>query len=292
MPDLTGVDLTEDSTKGPTDLARHQRNVEEMALAGVGAEDILASGVDLDQDLAARNAYFNEALLNVDLSRTDIDMVSWKLGYTGNEGAAGDLFAAASTTSDKLGNRSGVVSEDVDELQQGRFGSEEVALSVTAREDGWATYDPFNEEGGWENWHIQHHDTDGIDSDYRTAINAAAIRMHEMGEEWGPINQALAMGGTMLGVAQMREALVGLSDIAASRAGFSAMGAFFERLDSDLLAMQKADDPKGNYRPALGTEPETEAPAMQATYRPPENQPDGPNSGRPGMAPNAPTIMV
>lgn len=286
MPDMAGIDLGGESEGGSRKTETEMFvNPEEMALAGVGAEDILASGVDLDQDRFARDAYFDEAMMNVDLRLMDIDVVSRQLGYTGNEGAAGDLFMAASTTGDKLGVRNANISEDVDELQQGRFGSQEVALSATHREAGWDVYDPDNEHGIWQVGH--RHDQDGIDSDFRATINGYALSMNAMGVDWEDLNKAL---GPMGNLEQMREALSGLNEIAGSRAGFAGFGAFFQALDSEMFSMQKAEDPKGDVKPALGTpEPEVEPP--QYTLNTPTNDPNGPNNN-PGMSPAAPTIRV
>jgi len=287
MPDMTGIDLTGGVSGQKRDQASPTvSQMDEMVLAGTNVEDILATGVDIDRNDLAREEYFDNVLNDVNLRVTDIDLVNMQQQRAAKEGAATDLLEVGSTTGDKLGV-SDRLEVTTDQLLQARNGSKEVALSVAAREDGWHTFDPDQEHGIWQVGH--HHDQDAVYSDFRASITNMAMAMSLQGVDWNDLNRAL---GPMGNLDQMRDALDGLNDIAMSRGGMAGFGAFFQALDQDLFARQKAENPKAtDLRAPLGT-PEEEIKTPQMAYRPPEKQLDGPGGNGPGMSMGSPTMRV
>lgn len=290
------IDLSGDSASGgqKKDEPQTDANAQEMALSGMTAFDI--QGIDLDTSSYVREQYYDNLLQEVNLQVSDIDVVSMKQGTVGSEAAAQQILDLASTTSDKLG-RNDRLELATDRLLQARSGSREVQLSPDHREAGWEVFDPERQLGIYQ--HADHemhtigegrHDQDGVYSDVRAILASYAIHMNDMGIDFGELNGALSKGGTLESLDQMRDALSGLNTIAMNRAGFAGFGAFFQALDADLFERQKADNPRADVRPALGT-PEPEVTPPQMAYNMPDQQPGGPNgpgTGGPGMSFRAP----
>lgn len=292
MPDMTGIDLTGQQDGQKRDVADPNLNVNERILAGVDGADVLAVA-DIDRNALARQEYFDNALTNVtDFDLTDADLINMLQQSRANEGVSDNLFGMASNTGDRL---MASVSTDArlalttDALQQARYGSEEVALSTTHREDGWHIYDQDQEHGIWQVGH--RHDNDGVYSDIRATITGLAVAMGVQGADWDKLNQSLAQGGSMETLGQMRDTIQGLHGYASTSAGFALFGQALQSLDADMLQRQQAENPKGEFRPAIGT-PEQEIKTPQMAYKPPEQRPDGPNGGTPGMSPGSPTMRV
>lgn len=278
------IDLSGDSASGgqKKDDPQTEANAQEMALAGVSTFDI--GDADLDLSFRVREQYFDDILLNPDLAVNDIDVISMQQGNVASEVTAMELMESASTTGDQLG-RNNTLELATDRLLQARNGSREVELSTQHREAGWSVFDPDSQHGMWQVGN--RHDQDGVYSDVRATINGLALSMNAQGIEWDELNQAMGKGGSLESLDQIRDALSGLNDMAMNRAGFAGFGAFFQALDADLFDRQKADNPRGDVRPALGT-PEPEVTPPEMAYRP-ENQPgNAPGTGGPGMSMRAP----
>lgn len=291
MIDLSGESANAGAKK---DEPKDAVDLQEMQAAGVSQYDMMDDNGGLDVDSWGQNFdNIAEQISLTGLQNVSVDTISQQVGDSGNEALLREMRELADRTGDSLGKLT-ELEQDVDESYDRLQGSRNKNLSEEARMEHFATYDP-DRLGGIqiepetpEGVHRvgERHDQDGVYSDVRATINGLALSMSAQGVDWDELNQALGKGGSLESLDQMRDALSGLNDVAMNRAGFAGFGAFFQALDSELFDRQRAENPRGDVRPALGT-PEPEVTPPQMVYRP-DQQPNGPGTGSPGMSFRAP----
>lgn len=148
-------------------------------------------GLDVPDYDAANDAYFDNIMRNPDLNLYDNDVISNRLGDSGNDQAAYTLFAEASTTGDHLGNNH-VLERDVDEAMEAVY-SQNDSLNIS---DAGYAHDRSVIGGDIEHFN---YDTPEFeiheDHDMEVAIMAVYEAMVNAGVPESELNLALATGG-------------------------------------------------------------------------------------------------
>ncbi|MGH1403952.1 MAG: hypothetical protein ACRBDL_06885 [Alphaproteobacteria bacterium] len=115
----------------------------------------LVAGDPLDLNTAAeREAYYDELHLNPERMRdgNNVDVMSWQVGDSGNEGTLANLNDMASVTSGELG-KNRTLERDVDQSLQARTGSRSFNLSDNRQEQHDARWEgELNEADPYGEW--------------------------------------------------------------------------------------------------------------------------------------------
>ncbi len=239
----------------------------------------------------------DEILANPELNGMNLDVIARTAtdgrGIGGEESiltAAQELMAAQGGGA---GSKLQAIAQEADAAWAARYGadpSKTANVSMMANEYGRDALDetPIPEElemVGAE------HDMDGINSDFRATIGGMIYGyMLDQGFDVQELNQALAAGGTMESLDDMRNATEGLHNMAAGSALFAGLSRFLEDFDMTLAARQAEMNPGSEVKPALGTTPEVDT----AAPKPEEMafKPEDPDYGNQmGMTPGGPKGM-